>query len=369
MAFCPHVAGALYVRNCIVDIDALLDIALYRIRVRVLDNGANGFLYRCVFALNEPAFESRLVPGVVFLVLVEETRQSFHILSGLVPHFFQAHVKQQNAVVIFLNKMAQVFIFVLQMSVRIGHHIRIGHVLRQTVLGAGLSNKRLVRLFDTFIALHVFHDLRLQRLKRLYRTFALQLNKVPPEVGLNRFANIAAVFHRESSILKGLNHISASKPTKIAAAHGRTLVVRLGLSYCRKVCTAFHHGIQTVNRTFGCDISHAVAARHHLHDMRGIHVLMLNLLFYQCDMKTVRTAEHRRYFAYRSRIYGILKRINITERHNPTQLSTGLGGTRVCGLHTGYLIEIFLLLLDNFPFLVLYRLSHRHALADVVDLG
>ena len=143
------------------------------------------------------------------LEIVLQTRR---VLGCFVPYLTQRNLKQQDTVVVLLYQVFELRIFLLQMGVGVGFHLCIRHLFRQIVLGTGLTDETLVRLFRTLVTHHVALYLLTNRIQRLDTTLTLFIDQVPTVLTTDRITDLT-YFQTESRILKRFHHHALTEPS------------------------------------------------------------------------------------------------------------------------------------------------------------
>ena len=139
----------------------------------MLDNTLCRFGYDLGLCLNQITFIVLLLPSVFSLVSFEICLQTGSVFSGLVPHFLERNLKEQDTVVVLLHEVTELRIFLLEVLVHVRLHIGVTHLCRQVILGTCLADKTLVCLFGALVALYLTQNLRTHRIQRLNTALVL----------------------------------------------------------------------------------------------------------------------------------------------------------------------------------------------------
>ena len=321
-------------------VDTMCDVALDRVRIGTLDDSLSGLCAVLIFALEQPSFEVGCVPGVFLLVGCEELLESCGVLGCFVPYLTERYFEEQDAVVVFLNEVSQFRILLLEVFVGIGFDFFVGHLCRQVILGAGLTNKTLIGFFGTLVALYLALYLAADRVEGLDAALTFFVQDMPTVHGLEGCTDLTYL-ECESSIFEGLHHHTFAEPSEVSATGTAAAVVGLSLGYLREVLCGNDCGDRVDECFLGCYDRVAFATRGHLHDMAGFHFFVVAFFFNEYDMEAVLGAEGCADFTKFGVIDSLFERIDITERSDPSEFAAGLLYRGVGADSTGYIGEGF----------------------------
>ena len=188
------------------------------------------------------SLETRGVPFIVLLVLLEESLQTGLVFCSLVPHSAVADFVEQQSVVIFLHEVFQVGVFLFHFSQSLVDEI----LTLCSWIGLG---QRVELLVDDHFAQSALFDkavnVGLHRVVGKEHALVFKLDDMIAEGRLYGFADIA-FFHRVSRVFKLFHQCAFLQPSQFASFFCRSGILRVFLGQFGEVASMQKHVVYRV---------------------------------------------------------------------------------------------------------------------------
>ena len=223
-----------------------------------------------VYGLQQCACEMRLGVSIHFLVLLEIVLKGCGILGSRFPHLSLAHFEQQQAVVVFLEQVAQLLILGSHALGLLVHHLLHGLAHGAAEAVGSLSGEAVAHA----ACLQELTDTRSQRVVGLEGLLVHELQDMPAHGREHRLCHLARS-HRVGLILYLLEQLMRTYPTYYAATGCRAAVVGSLRGQLCKVLASGQFGINAVDARLGGSLRRGIALLRHMHeDMRQLQQLL-----------------------------------------------------------------------------------------------